>query len=115
MKKKIQKQRRKTRIRSKIKGTQNKPRLSVARSNLYIYAQLIDDENKKTILGFSEKNLSLKKKITKTEKARQLGFFLAKKAVEKKINSVIFDKGSYAYHGRIKALAEGAREGGLKF
>lgn len=112
MNNKIQRQRR---IRGKIQGTKNRPRLTIFRSNLYIYGQLIDDESKKTILGVSEKQLSLKEKLSKLEKAKQLGQFLAKKALEKKISSIIFDKGSYSYHGRVKALAEGVREGGLKF
>lgn len=90
------------------------PRLSVFRSNEYIYAQIIDDTMGKTIVGVSEKALG-KTKGNKTEKAKELGVQIAKLAVEKKIKSVVFDKGSYKYHGRVKALAEGAREGGLQF
>jgi large subunit ribosomal protein L18 len=106
---------RQTRIRSKIKKNVERPRLSVFRSNKYIYAQIIDDVKKKTLIGASEKELPAKEKQTRTEKAKQLGVAIARKAVGKKIAEVVFDKGSYKYHGRIKALAEGAREGGLKF
>lgn len=110
----MKKQKRQKRVRSKITGTKDKPRLSVFRSNKYIYAQLIDDEQGKTILGFSEKQLGKGEK-RKTEKARELGKTLAKTAIEKHIKQVVFDRGSYAYHGRVKALAKGAREGGLQF
>lgn len=116
--KKERKLKRQLRIRTKIRGTREQPRLSIYRSNKFIYAQIIDDEKGKTILGVSEKNLTkiLKEKsIKKTEKARKLGLLLAKKALKKKIRKVVFDRGSYAYHGRVKAFAEGAREGGLKF
>jgi len=104
---------RKLRISQKVRGTTEKPRLSVFRSNDHIYAQLIDDTMKKTMVGVSEKTL----KITgnKTEKAKAVGIELAKAAISKKITTVVFDKGSYKYHGRVKSLAEGAREGGLKF
>lgn len=106
---------RKTRVRAKIKGTSNKPRLSVYRSNKFIYAQVIDDQKGKTIVGVSEKNLSLKEKTKNTDKSTELGLLIAKKALDKKIKEVVFDRGSYKYHGRIKAVAEGARQGGLKF
>ncbi len=112
MNKKIRRQKR---VRVKLFGTKEKPRLSVFRSNRYIFAQVIDDEKKETIVGISEKDLSLKERINKTEKAKLLGNLLAKKVLEKKIKKVIFDRGSYMYHGRVKALAEGAREGGLEF
>jgi|SRR5579864_7160586 len=108
------KQQRKIRISSKVRGTDEKPRLSVFRSNGSIYAQLIDDEKRKTIIGVSEKHIE-NKKGTKTEKAKALGLTLATKASEKNIKHIIFDKGNYKYHGRIKAIAEGAREGGLIF
>lgn len=106
---------RKARIKSKIKGTKERPRLSVFRSIHYIYAQLIDDESGKTILGLSEKTLSKEIKGSRIDRSKELGLILAKKANEKKIKKVVFDKGNYAYHGRIKSLAEGAREGGLIF
>ncbi len=106
---------RKLRTRAKTKGTSQKPRLSVYRSNKFIYAQVIDDEKQKTIIGVSEKNLSLKEKKTKVDKSKELGLLIAKKAIEKKVKEVVFDRGSYKYHGRVKQVAEGAREGGLKF
>lgn len=107
-KNKLQRQKR---IRAKIKGTAERPRLSVYRSNKGIAVQLIDDMKQITILGVRD----VKDQGTKTEKARTLGLQVAKSALDKKIKAVIFDKGSYAYHGRVKAVAEGAREGGLKF
>jgi large subunit ribosomal protein L18 len=100
------------RVRAKISGTSAKPRLSVFRSNKHIYLQLINDEKKATLLSASDINLKNKKK---TEKAKEVGMEIAKKALAKKILRVIFDKGGYKYHGRVKAAAEGAREGGLKF
>ncbi|MDP3988518.1 MAG: 50S ribosomal protein L18 [Candidatus Levybacteria bacterium] len=114
MKKFKQKTKRKIRVRSKIEGSKDRPRLSVFRSNNFIYAQLIDDLSGKTILGVSEKNLDDKNKKP-IEKAKETGSILAKLALEKKIKKVIFDKGSYKYHGRVKAFAQGAREGGLEF
>lgn len=106
---------RQIRVRAKVKGSSQKPRLSVFRSNKLIYAQIIDDNKGQTILGMSEKALALKEKANKTERSKQLGLSLAKKAITKKIKEVVFDRGSYKYHGRVKAVAEGAREGGLKF
>jgi large subunit ribosomal protein L18 len=105
---------RKLRVRAKTKGTNEKPRLSVYRSNKFIYAQIIDDQKGKTIVGVSEKELTLKDKKTKTEKSKELGLLIAKKAIAKKVKEVVFDRGSYKYHGRVKQVAEGAREGGLK-
>lgn len=109
--------RRKIRVRVKVQGTKVRPRLSVFRSNKYIYAQLIDDFEKKTLIGISEKEMEGKsaKKMSKQERAKQLGMYLGQKAKEQKIKRAIFDRGEYAYKGRIKALAEGAREGGLEF
>lgn len=100
-------------MKNKILGNSKRPRLSVFRSNKFIYAQIIDDEKGKTLVGVSEKRILEKK--TKTEKAKLLGLLLAKKAAKRKINSVVFDRGSFKYHGRVKALVLGAREGGLKF
>jgi large subunit ribosomal protein L18 len=110
----IQKISRQKRIRAKIKGTAVKPRLSVFRSNKYIYAQVIDDVKAHTIVGASESEITAKD-TNKTNKAKELGKIIAKKAIAKKVSEVIFDRGSYRYHGRVKAVAEGAREGGLKF
>lgn len=105
---------RKMRVRAKINGTKDRPRLSVFRSNKYIFAQLIDDEKGHTILGLSEKDLG-RELGNKTDRARKLGILLAKKGLSKKIKAVVFDRGGFKYHGRIKALAQGAREGGLEF
>lgn len=110
-----QKIRRQVRVRSKIVGTKGNPRLSVYRSNRFIYAQLIDDEKGETILGVSDKDIDNIKGVKKIERAKSLGLFLAKKAMDKKIKKVIFDRGSYAYHGRVRSVAQGAREGGLEF
>jgi len=101
-------------MKKRIVGTSKKPRLSVYRSNKFVYAQIIDDEKGTTLLGVSEKHLGDGKKTNKIDAAKEVGLLLAKKALEKKIKMVVFDKGSYAYHGIIQAFAEGAREGGLK-
>jgi large subunit ribosomal protein L18 len=111
----VRAERRKKRTRGKLTGTSDKPRMSVYRSNAAMYVQLIDDVAGKTLLGLSEKHLDSKAKMPKSEKAKALGILAAKKAMEKKITAVVFDRGSYAFHGRVKALAEGAREGGLQF
>jgi large subunit ribosomal protein L18 len=105
--------RRTKRVRGKIEGNKSIPRLTIYRSNKYIYAQLIDDVSGKSLCGISEKNISAKG--TKSEKALELGKQIAKKALEQKIKKVVFDKGSYAYHGRVKQVAEGARMEGLQF
>jgi large subunit ribosomal protein L18 len=101
--------------RGKLIGKNALPRLSVFRSSKHISVQLIDDVKKITIMGMSEKVLPQELKITKTERARELGKLMSKKAKEKKIDAIVFDRGAYVYHGRVKALAEGLREGGLKF
>lgn len=110
---KNQKLRRQTRVRSKIRQNKDRLRLSVYRSSKYIFAQLIDDVKGVTIVGVSEK--SLKTTGTKTEKAKALGLLLANKLKTKKITKIVFDRGSYAYHGRVKNVAEGLREGGIEF
>lgn len=109
--------RRHNRVRAKIIGTSNRPRLCVYRANNHIYAQLIDDDNNKTILAISDRELvSGKTKTVKPmEVAKLVGKLTAEKALKAKIDTVVFDRGGYKYHGRVKALAEGAREGGLKF
>jgi large subunit ribosomal protein L18 len=109
------KDRRKTRIRSRAQGTTIRPRLSVFRSNKYIYAQIIDDVKRQTVISAAETELTSKEKIKKSDRAKELGLLIAKKAAGKKVTEVVFDRGSYRYHGRVKAVAEGAREGGLKF
>ena len=113
-KKELRRTRIKKGIRSKISGTQERPRLSVFRSNNEIYAQLIDDLSGITIASSSSTEL---KSATgaKVEISKSVGQSLAEKAISKGISSVVFDRGGYLYHGRIKALADGAREGGLKF
>lgn len=104
------------RIRKKIKGTAERPRLSVFRSNKQIYAQLIDDINGVTMAAASSSMKEMQNtKAPKVDLAREVGKSLAAKAVQTGITSVVFDRGGYLYHGRIKALAEGAREGGLQF
>ena len=105
------------RIKKRIKGTSERPRLSVFRSNKNIYVQLIDDINKKTLVACSskEKDIEEKKDITKTVQAGLVGEKVAAKAKEKGIETIVFDRGGYLYHGRVKALAESARKGGLKF
>jgi large subunit ribosomal protein L18 len=106
----------KKRVRSKISGTSVKPRLSVYRSNNEIYAQLIDDVNGVTLASASsrDKDIDVTSK-TKSEASIIVGEAIAKKALDKKIDSISFDRGGYLYHGRVKSLAEGARKGGLKF
>jgi len=111
---KQRKLRRQRRVRAKILGTDKKPRLCVFRSNKHIYVQLIDDVRKKTILSASDEKLK-KGKMTKVDLAKEIGKTIAQKSLEKKIEKVIFDRGPYKYHGRVKAVAEGAREDGLKF
>ncbi len=109
-----QKERRLKRVRNKIKQNLGIPRLTVFRSNQHIWAQVIDDKHGKTIVGASTKSLK-EAKGTKSEKATLVGQEIAKLALEKKIINVRFDRGLYRYHGRVKALADGARSGGLKF
>lgn len=109
-KKKTAKVRRLTRVRSKISGTAVKPRLSVDKSNANLFAQLIDDVKGVTLVGISTSKL----KGTKTEKAKALGEQIAEKAKSLKINSAVFDRGYNRYHGRLRSLAEAAREKGLK-
>jgi len=108
---------RKCRVRKKVNGTPEKPRLCVYRGNRHIYTQIIDDTKGYTLASASSLSAELKDKIkglTK-ETAKQVGLLLAEKAREKGIEQVIFDRSGYRYHGKIKALAEAAREGGLKF
>ncbi len=104
------------RIRKKIKGTAERPRLLVFRSARHIYAQLIDDENSRTLLTVSSLAAEIRNaQGTKTEIAKMVGVLLGKKALERDIKTVVFDRGGYKYHGRVKALADGAREAGLIF
>lgn len=106
----------KNRVRKIVTGGPERPRLAVFRSNKEIYAQLIDDLAGKTLAAASslEKEIA-DQKVTKSEQAKLVGSLIAKKAKECKIETVVFDRGGYLYHGRVKSLAEAAREGGLKF
>lgn len=106
----------KNRIRKVVSGTEARPRLAVYRSNKEIYAQLIDDEAGKTLSAASSRDKEISSaKATKAEVAKLVGKALAEKALKAGIETVSFDRGGYLYHGRVKQLAEGAREGGLKF
>lgn len=115
-KKKVEKRiTRRRRIRAKVFGTKDRPRLSIFRSNKHIRTQLIDDKNGETILSADDIGFDKKEKFTKTQVAFEVGNKLAQDAKKKKIKEVFFDKGGYAYHGRVKSVAEGARKGGLLF
>jgi large subunit ribosomal protein L18 len=103
-------------IRKKVSGTGTKPRLSIFRSNTEIYAQLINDEGGVTLAAASSKQKDIAaQKVTKTEKSKMVGADIARKAIELGLSSVVFDRGGNLYHGRVKAVADGAREGGLQF
>lgn len=103
------------RIRRKIAGSAEIPRLNVFRSNANIYAQIIDDISGKTLAAASSIEKDFENSGTKKEKAKKVGLAVAKKAAEAGVKQVVFDRGGYQYHGRVKELAEGAREGGLEF
>jgi len=113
LKKQRTKKQRSKRVRARIKGVSSRLRLSVFRSNKHISLQIIDDNEGKTLVSLND--LKIKKKGTKTEIAKEIGKELAKEALKKKISEIVFDRGGYKYHGRVKAAAEGLREGGLKF
>lgn len=102
-------------IRKKIRGTAERPRLSVFRSNKEIYAQLIDDNAGVTLAAASSRDGGANGKGPKIDQSKQVGTLLAQRAKDAGVETVVFDRGGYLYHGRVKALAEGAREGGLKF
>ncbi len=103
-------------IRKKVSGTAAKPRLSVFRSNTDIYAQLIDDTKGQTLAAASSKDKNIAaQKTTKADKSKLVGEAIARKATELGIKDIVFDRGGYLYHGRVKSLADGAREGGLQF
>lgn len=104
------------RIRRKISGSTVKPRLSIFRSNADIYAQLIDDTKGQTLAAASSRDKDIAaQKVTKSEKSKLVGAAIARQAVELGIKDVTFDRGGYLYHGRVKSVADGAREGGLQF
>lgn len=115
--KEIARRRRQSRIRKRVFGSPERPRLSIYRSTKHIYAQIIDDRGGKTLLGIStqSKDFPSAKDSGNVKGARELGKLVAKKAIEKKIKEVVFDRSGFLYHGRVKAFAEGAREEGLKF
>ena len=113
LQKTLKRLRRKNRIRAKISWTASRPRLAVYRSNKNIYAQLIDDTTGNTLTSFSD--LKLDKSWTKTEMATKVGEEIGQKILDLKITEILFDRGWFAYHGRVKALAEGMRAKGLKF
>lgn len=110
---KVNRLKKKIRIRKMVNGTAERPRLCVFRSNANVYAQIIDDVHGKTILSHS--SLKMDTKLKGSALAKQVGLELAKLATDKKIKSVVFDRNGYVYHGRVKSLADGAREGGLNF
>ena len=103
------------RVRAKISGTPERPRLNVFRSAANIYAQIIDDVNGKTLAAASSLEKDFECEGTKTDAAKQVGMMVAERAKAAGIETVVFDRGGYVYHGRVQALAEGAREGGLQF
>ena len=103
------------RVRKNVKGTSSRPRLSVFRSNRSIYCQVIDDLNGSTLVAASSSETSIPSEGNKTDTAKAVGKLIAEKAKAQNISNVVFDRGGYLYHGRVKALADGAREGGLQF
>ena len=113
--KNAQRMKRHTRVRGKISGTPERPRLNVYRSNANIYAQIIDDVNGATLVSASTVEKDFEGATGNCEAAKKVGQLIAERAKAKDIEEVVFDRGGYVYHGRVAALAEGAREGGLKF
>lgn len=113
LKKELSRTRRHNRIRKKIQGTEKRPRLVVFRSLNFTYAQIINDDSGKVIASASDQKV--KSKGTKSERAKEVGTQIAKLAKEKNVESIVFDRNGYKYHGRVKALADGARSGGLIF
>ena len=112
---KMERARRHARVRTKISGTAERQRLCVYRSNTNLYVQIIDDVAGNTLVSASTLDKEIKTKHANKEAAKELGTLIAKKAADKKIDTVVFDRGGYIYHGVVKELAESAREGGLKF
>jgi large subunit ribosomal protein L18 len=111
--------RRHVRVRAKVSGTADRPRLNVFRSSAHIYAQVVDDVKGHTLAAASDLEQSIKEKAgnsaTKTERSKLVGLAIAERAKEAGISTVVFDRGGFLYHGRVKAVADGAREGGLEF
>jgi len=112
---KLERTRRHIRVRRKISGTAERPRLCVYRSNNNLYVQIIDDVAAKTLASASTLDKEIKIKHSNKEAAKEVGNLIAKRALDKNIKTVVFDRGGYVYHGVVKALAEAAREGGLQF
>ncbi len=112
---KAERERRHTRVRRKVSGTAECPRLCVYRSNNNIYVQVIDDVKQTTLAQASTLDKEVKTKHSNKEAAKEVGALIAKRALEKNIKSVVFDRGGYVYHGVVKEVAEAAREGGLEF
>ncbi len=112
---KMERTRRHLRVRRKISGTAERPRLCIYRSNTNLYVQIIDDVAGKTLAQASTLDKEVKTKHANKEAAKEVGTLIAKRAADKKIETVVFDRGGYIYHGVVKELAEAAREGGLKF
>jgi large subunit ribosomal protein L18 len=112
---KMERTRRHLRVRRKISGTAERPRLCVYRSNSNIYVQIVDDVAGNTLVQASTLDKEVKTKYANKEAAKEVGKLIAKRAADKKIETVVFDRGGYIYHGVVKELAEAAREGGLKF
>lgn len=106
--------RRHERIRKIVRGTTDRPRLNVFRSNRYVYAQIIDDQSGRTIAAASSREEAVKGGLNRQTAAR-VGELIAKRALDRKVRAVVFDRGGYIYHGRVKALADAARAGGLEF
>lgn len=112
---KMERERRHLRVRTKISGTAERPRLCVYRSNTNLYVQVIDDVSGRTLAQASTMDKEVKTKHSNKEAAKEVGALIAKRALEKNIKTVVFDRGGYIYHGVVKELAEAAREGGLEF
>lgn len=112
---KMERERRHARVRTKVNGTQERPRLCVYRSNKNLFVQIIDDVNATTLVYASTLDKEVKEKHANVAAAKELGALIAKKAKDKKITTVVFDRSGYLYHGVVKALAEAAREAGLEF
>lgn len=112
---KMERRRRHIRVRRKVSGTAERPRLCVYRSNANIYAQIIDDVAGNTLVSASTLDKEIKTKKSNIEAAKEVGALIAKRAAAKKITTVVYDRSGYIYHGVVKALAESAREGGLEF
>ncbi|MBI1813633.1 MAG: 50S ribosomal protein L18 [Deltaproteobacteria bacterium] len=116
--KRIARQRRQTRVRRRVRGTDQRPRLSVYRSNKHVYAQVISDETGRTLVAASTLSPTLREQLAKTangEAAKEVGALIARLCQERAIHEVVFDRNGFLYHGRIKILADAAREAGLKF